>query len=145
MTSPTPARTSARTSPLARLLLDLAVRAVPAGHRERYAREFAAELHEVPAGQRFRYTLGLLLAAPALRSALSGATAPAPHEVVRARKPLRCRLGRHRWGMQSAEDGTRFEACLRCDKDRPPGNYGSGGSEGSWSAMGVGGGLGPGG
>jgi hypothetical protein len=119
---------------LTRLLLDLAVRAVPAGHRERYAREFTAELHEVPSGDRFRYTLGLLVQAPALRSALSGTTAPATQQVVRARKPLRCRLGRHRWRMLSAEDGTRFEACLRCDKDRPPGNYGSGGSEGSWTA-----------
>ena len=33
-----------------------------------------------------------------------------------ARKPLRCRLGWHRWGPQHDEYGQRYVGCVRCDK-----------------------------
>ena len=38
-----------------------------------------------------------------------------------AGKPLRCRLGMHKWVLQhEPETGTRFYECARCGKDRSP-------------------------
>ena len=33
-----------------------------------------------------------------------------------ARKPLRCRLGWHKWGPQHDEHGQRYLGCVRCHK-----------------------------
>jgi hypothetical protein len=33
-----------------------------------------------------------------------------------ARKPLRCRLGWHKWGPQHDEHGQRYVGCVRCHK-----------------------------
>jgi hypothetical protein len=114
-------------------VLTLAVWALPKGHRPRYRQEFGTELRELPAGERLGYALSVLVHAPRLRSALAGTTTPAAAQVKRARKPLRCTLGRHRWVQRSAEDGTRYECCVRCAKDRAPGSYGDG-DPGFWMA-----------
>ena len=42
-------------------------------------------------------------------------------EGIMAGKPLRCRLGMHKWVLQhEPETGTRFYECARCGKDRSP-------------------------
>jgi hypothetical protein len=39
-----------------------------------------------------------------------------------ARKPLRCRLGWHKWGPQHDADGERYFGCVRCHKRTDPGH-----------------------
>jgi hypothetical protein len=127
-----------QTSALTRAIIDLAVRTVPAGHRERYGREIVAELHDVPPGQRFAYAVQILLHAPALRSALARSRAPSTVR-TRPRRPLRCILRRHRWRLETTQDGGRYERCAACGKDRYDGEPIA---DGSWMAAGWGGGGG---
>ncbi|BBH64178.1 hypothetical protein ACTI_08630 [Actinoplanes sp. OR16] len=36
------------------------------------------------------------------------------------KKPLACRLGRHKWERRSTSDGNRYTQCSRCGKDDNP-------------------------
>jgi hypothetical protein len=100
-----------------RALLALATLILPAAQRKRYRLEFAAELHEVPPRERFGYAWSVSIHAPALRRSLANSNEAGPAR-VRHRRPVRCLVGRHHWQVQSAEDGSRFEQCTRCGKDR---------------------------
>ena len=53
--------------------VELAVRVLPAQHRERYALEFIAELYGLPPAQQRRHSARVLTSAWALRAALSEA------------------------------------------------------------------------
>jgi len=37
-----------------------------------------------------------------------------------ANKPLRCRLGFHKWGPQHTSDGEKYLGCVRCHKRTDP-------------------------
>jgi hypothetical protein len=41
------------------------------------------------------------------------------HEEV-AMRPLMCLFGLHHWKTQHAEDGSSYEACSRCHRDKTP-------------------------
>ncbi|WP_375425833.1 hypothetical protein [uncultured Friedmanniella sp.] len=105
---------------------------LPAGQRERYAREFVAELHGMPRSRQLRHSLNVLACSWALRTALSTTNAPSPEETIMtttARRPWPCRLRRHRWDdRQNPETAERYEICLRCDayRDRPAAAPGAG-------------------
>lgn len=104
-------------------IVALAVRTLPAAHRERYRTEFVAELHFVPPQERLGYSLQVLSRTFALRAAL-GEPAPAPTVgaamPMTPRVPLTCRLNlRHVWTRHTTEDGARYVACSRCHKELP--------------------------
>jgi len=105
-------------------IVALAVRTLPAAHRERYRTEFAAELHFVPPEERLGYSIQVLLRTWALRAAL-GKPTPAPiggtAMPTTPRAPLSCRLHLwHRWKKCQTEDGVRYLACVGCGKDMSP-------------------------
>jgi hypothetical protein len=75
-------------------------------------------------GEQLRHTVGVLRRAPALRAAVT-----APDRVIKEdimRRPIRCRLGWHKWVTRYSSDGTsRYLKCQRCPKEtdfdkRPP-------------------------
>ena len=113
-TTPRPGRWPARAVQWAAAIL-------PADQRQRYAVEFIAELYGLPARQQLRHTLGVLSTAVALRAALAH-TSPASTQgnimVITSTRPLRCRVGLHRWHPANTTDGQRYDACLLCGKDR---------------------------
>ncbi|SDU82419.1 hypothetical protein SAMN04488544_0530 [Microlunatus sagamiharensis] len=90
MTPTRPTRTAGR-------LVGLAVAVLPAPQRARYARELYAELYGMTSLQQLRHAGGLLLHAFALRSALVATTHSEETALTTTTKPLRCRLGIHRW------------------------------------------------
>jgi hypothetical protein len=103
-------------------IVKLAARTLPASHRERYRREFAAELHFVPRADQLRYAVHVLSRAWSLRAAL---IEPAPATIGGSTlknvptRPLSCRLNlRHHWRRYFTEDGDRYQACARCGKDK---------------------------
>jgi hypothetical protein len=101
--------------------VELAVRVLPAEHRQRYGLEFIAELYGMPKAQQRRHSARVLTSAWALRAALSEAAPAVIGEiaVTTIHKPLTCRLNlHHRWRWLSTEDGDRFERCQKCGKDR---------------------------
>ena len=102
--------------------VELAVRVLPADHRQRYGLEFIAELYGMPKAQQRRHAARVLTSAWALRAALSEAAPGANGEIAvttKTDKPLTCRLNlHHRWRWLSTEDGDRFERCEKCGKDR---------------------------
>ena len=101
--------------------VELAVRVLPAEHRQRYGLEFIAELYGMPKAQQRRHAARVLTNAWALRTALSGPVLGANGQmaVTTIHKPLTCRLNlHHRWRWLSTEDGDRFEQCQKCGKDR---------------------------
>ncbi|WP_425307338.1 hypothetical protein AADG42_00790 [Ammonicoccus fulvus] len=63
-------------------LLALAVRLLPAGERERYRREFAAEVADLPESERLAYALRVLIFAPRLRWSIHPASARVARRVV---------------------------------------------------------------
>jgi hypothetical protein len=98
-----------------------ATRVLPGATRDRYRQEFLAELYGLGRARQLRYALGVLSRCWALRAAIntpSDATA-ADMELVfpRHRRPLPCRLNRHRWETLRTEDGKPYLHCQRCDKD----------------------------
>lgn len=111
-----------RINRMAAWMVGLAVRALPAGaHRERYRQEFVADLYGLRSGRQMSYALGAVVAVFPLRVALERNSRAAWEVTVgpRRRKPLLCLLNlRHRWVMQSTEDGGRFYCCRVCGKDR---------------------------
>jgi hypothetical protein len=73
---------------LPRGLLGLAVRLLPPAHRTRYAREFRAELAELPRRERLQYTLQILFGILSLRRVLRERTA---NELARSSNRVRHR------------------------------------------------------
>ena len=81
-----------------------------------------AELHLIPGSKQLGPAARVFAASWALRSAL---TEPAPASiggttVIRTpAPPLSCRLRLwHKWQWVTTEDGGRYEACMRCGRDR---------------------------
>lgn len=103
-------------------IVELAVRVVPADQRHRYARELVAELYGMPRLQQLRHSVQVLAHALALRAALRAAGPTINQEELMStvvRRPLRCRLGLHRWDEQeNPETKERYELCSRCDAYR---------------------------
>jgi hypothetical protein len=129
MSTTRPSRTAVR-------LVRIAARALPAdGRRERYRDEFVAELYGLSTARQLRHAVGVVVLARSLRSALLSAPSPSLLEVavapVKAARPLLCRLNlRHKWRIDSSEDGGRFRHCVRCGKDW----YRGGPDQGHWMA-----------
>ncbi len=111
--------------PVARAGVELAVRALPDWHdRLRYRAEFLAELHELTPADQLRYSAGVLSQTFALRAALGSHPVErrgGRHDHLHSRAPFwRCRVFRkHRWVIRSTDDGSRYEACSRCGRERP--------------------------
>ena len=101
---------------IARLALAVTVRQLPKGHRDRYRREFDAELFDVAPRDRLGYALRLLGRSWSLRSAL------APTSLVddaTPTTPLLCRWHRHKWSLQRSPEGDGgYYECLRCAKQK---------------------------
>lgn len=111
------ARSAVRRPPLvARLLIDLAVRLVPAEVRPRYWYEFRSEAAE--ATRPIRCAADLLVHAPALRTSIGYREGdPLPVSFPRYR-PFGCRLNwTHHWVVQRNDDGERYRRCLYCGVD----------------------------
>jgi hypothetical protein len=111
-------------SPLARLGVGLAVRALPTrADRDRYYSEFVAELYGLPASVQLRHTAGVLSQAFALRAALGDSRSPIEEKAVPSTplgRRLRCRILRwHHWHTYSTDDGGLYKACTVCRKDHP--------------------------
>ena len=87
-------------------MVGIAVRALPGEHRDRYRREFHAELYDLSGRRKRRYAFGVLIHAPALRGSLvRQPVAVAGGEMVVV-KPLLCRMHvKHRWRLVSSADG----------------------------------------
>jgi hypothetical protein len=102
-----------------------ALRILPSGGaRDRWRDELTAELWYLTRREQLRHTLGVLRRAPALRLAVTARDRIIGESVPR--RPLRCRLGSHRWVTRYTSDGTsRYLTCSRCPKttdfeQRPP-------------------------
>lgn len=110
---------SSTPSRLAIACVRLAARVLPRGPvRERYAREFVAELHALTRWQTAKYAIGVLATAIHLRRAVVAGADPGDVPIARARIPLRCRLNlTHQWHVYSTDDGGRFKECARCHKE----------------------------
>lgn len=94
------------------------VRLLPAGEqRERWRAELTAELAAVPEDHRAGYLVRLALRAPSLAVAVRSGPAPRPAGAVPGPG---CRTGlHHRWTTYRTDDGSPYEACRRCGRDRP--------------------------
>ena len=112
-------------------LVRLAARALPAGDvRERYRREFLAELHSCRRGARLRYSIGVLTHVLGLRMAVGDQSVPvAERDFALVRKPLLCRLRMHFRVRCVNEDRASYYRCHRCgddqydfDRNRDPSN-----------------------
>lgn len=121
-------------------IVELAARMLPAEQRQRYALEFIAELYGMPRAQQLRHSAQVLAHAWALRTALAAASSTITKEettmITTTRRPLKCRLGLHRWDeRENPETKELYEICLQCDayRDRPGAAPGAGfaGSMGS--------------
>ena len=118
----TNATARARPALAPRLLVRLAVRALPGGPvRDRYRREFLAELYEMPTRRQTTHMMAILANAWALRAAVtSQANREEAVATIIPRKPLICRLNlNHRWVTCRTDDGGYYQRCRRCGKDRP--------------------------
>ena len=107
-------------------LIKVAVRTLPRTHRNRYDREFTAELYSLPRQNQLGYATHVLSRAWALRAALHQLAPTAIEEATMSnRPPLRCRLNlRHHWQRTQTEDGARYMVCSRCGKEHAPAGYG---------------------
>ena len=102
-------------------VVELAARMLPAEQRQRYALEFIAELYGMPRSQQVRHSTQVLAHAWALRTALNAASPTTTQEETMTpttRRPLLCLLRIHRWHWADAEDGGRYQCCLRCGQDK---------------------------
>ena len=111
--------------PGARLGIEIAVRALPTrADRERYYREFVAELYDLPPGTQLRHVTGFLSQAFALRAALGASPSPVEEQAMSQGRKLLCHvLRRHHYKWYSTEDGSRYRACAYCHRESP-GNQG---------------------
>ena len=126
--------------PLARAGVGMAVRWLPElDDRLRYRAEFLAELHDLsPTGQ-LRYTAGVISQTFALRAALGSSPSRVEEDAMTlTRTPFywRCRvLHVHHWVLRSTEDGSRYNACSRCGRDRGDSSPGGGPNPGFMSGV----------
>lgn len=97
---------------------------LPRRHRERYGREFTAELYAVPRENQLGYAAAVLSRAWALRAALDQTDHTTTKESEMAERPatpLLCRLHlRHQWRRFQTEEGDRYTACVKCGKEHRP-------------------------
>ena len=109
--------------PVSATIVRAAVRVLPAGGtRERYRREFLAELSACARRAQLRFALGVLTSIVALRAALAGSAAlvgpvDPPTDPERRRRPLLCRLRLHRWVACHNPEGEFYLRCRRCGVD----------------------------
>jgi len=100
---------------VARSLVRVAMLVLPRGPiRDRYQRELHADLAQLPSRTQFTFSVRVLLAAYALRTAVLGAQpdTTAPH------KPVLCLLNvHHDWRLEHTDDGGRYRRCRKCGKD----------------------------
>jgi hypothetical protein len=98
-----------------------ATRVLPGATRDRYRQEFLAELHGLGRTRQLRHAAGVLSRCWALRAAINSPSesTAADMEIVfpRHRRPLPCRLNRHRWETFRTEDAKPYQRCQRCGKD----------------------------
>ena len=105
-------------------LVCAAVRVLPAGAaRERYRREFLAELSACTGRAQLGFALGVLSTVVALRAALAGSAllvgpVDPPADFPERRRPLLCRLRLHRFVACHNPDGEFYLRCRRCGADR---------------------------
>lgn len=105
-------------------IVELAARVLPAQQRQRYAREFIAELYGMNRAQQLRHSTQVLAYAWALRTVLNAANQTTQEGAMTptARRPLPCLLKIHRWDeRQNPETKELYEICLRCDAYRERG------------------------
>jgi hypothetical protein len=110
-----PATGERRAGSLPRLMIATATRVLPRGvSRDRYRREFAAELHGLSRGRQLGYACGVCAHVWALRIVLvKGLDA---QDI-----PILCRTNiHHHWRKYVNEENVRFELCARCGKERGP-------------------------
>jgi hypothetical protein len=117
----------------ARALIAASVSVLPSSARERYEEEFIADLYGMSRTEQAGYSGRVLTRCGSLRSAVRSATnqnsrLEGVDMTPSRRRPLRCRLNLHHdWHEETTEDGTRFQQCRRCGKDKTevdPGNFG---------------------
>ena len=116
-------------------IVELAARMLPAEQRQRYALEFIAELYGMTRSQQIRHSTQVLTHAWILRSVLSAASPTTIEDgimIPTTRRPFPCLLWIHRWHWVSAEDGGRYQCCLRCGRDRTDS---PGGLPAKWSIL----------
>lgn len=120
-------------------IVELAARMLPAEQRQRYAREFTAELYGMPRSQQFRYSAQVLAHAWALRIALSSTlTQKETTMIITTRRTLRCLVRRHQWHNGWDEDRHQTVwTCKRCGARRRSDDMGDayllGGPSGGYS------------
>jgi hypothetical protein len=103
-------------------LVDWAARTLPAAHRERYEREFFAELYGLTPSHQLRHATQVLSRAWVLRTALAEAvlaTNGGEDMPIVVRRPLTCLLLRwHTWQILSTEDfSSHYVKCRKCGKE----------------------------
>jgi hypothetical protein len=80
--------------------------------RNRYRREFAAEMYGQPGARQLAYALGVWAHIWALRTVLVRGT-----DVLRP--PFACRTNlHHHWERFANDTGVRFQTCARCGRER---------------------------
>ena len=116
------------------LLVTLAVHMLPGGsRRNRYRREFLAELYGMPTRRQTAHALRILASSWSLRRATVNPARERTTMLTMLRsKPLLCLLNiKHYWMPQYTDEGTRYERCAACGKDRW--DYPWYGTIGTWS------------
>jgi hypothetical protein len=107
--------------PVSGVLVRASTRILPAGAvRERYRREFLADLAVCTRGAQIRFALGVLSTIVFLRAVVAGAellVTPGDVPEFPERRPLLCRLRLHRWGVCYNADGEEYLRCRRCGED----------------------------
>jgi len=112
-------------APAARWVAGTAARALPRrADRERYRREFVAELYGLSPTAQARYVAGLLAQVPALRAALGSSSRPPEIPMSTSfRAPFRCRVLRmHRWMGHGAPHHGHVRICTLCGAEQGPFN-----------------------
>lgn len=98
-----------------RLLIATATRVLPRGvSRERYRREFAAELYGMGRGAQLHYAVGVFTHIWSLRVVLIKG-------VDAVHVPILCRTNiHHHWRRYTSDEKVGFEVCARCGKEKDP-------------------------
>jgi hypothetical protein len=92
-----------------------ALRLIPAGGtRDRWQQELVTELYGLSRSEQARHTWGVVTRAPALRAAASAPDRTVLEAVMR--RPLRCKVGWHRWTHRYTDEHLRYLECTRCRK-----------------------------
>lgn len=101
----------------------VALRLIPAGGtRDRWQQELVAELYGLSRPEQARHTWGVVVSAPALRAAVATTSASIAPEAV-MRKPLRCRVGWHKWAQRYTDQHLQYLECGRCRKQTDSYDY----------------------